>query len=138
MDEAVVLYDRDCGICTWSAERLRAWDGSRQRFRFLPLQSAEADGLLGDMDGDRRFASWHVAAEGRIHSAGAGAAPVLRLLPGGRPLAWLAERMPRTTELAYRKITARRDQLGSAARPRGLRRRPVPAARGLTNERQRR
>jgi predicted DCC family thiol-disulfide oxidoreductase YuxK len=113
MDEAVVLYDRDCGICTWSAERLRAWDGPRERLRFVPLQSAEADELLGDMDRNRRFASWHVATGGRIHSAGAAAAPVLRLLPGGHPLAWLAERLPATTELLYRKITARRDQLGS-------------------------
>jgi predicted DCC family thiol-disulfide oxidoreductase YuxK len=108
MDEAVVLYDRDCGICTWAAERLRAWDGSRERLRFVPLQSGEADELLGGMDRDRRFASG-----GRIHSAGAAAVPVLRLLPGGRPLAWLAERMPLTTELVYRKITDRRDQLGS-------------------------
>jgi predicted DCC family thiol-disulfide oxidoreductase YuxK len=112
MDEAVVLYDRDCGICAWSAERLRAWDGSRERLRFVPLQSSEADELLVGMDHDRRFASWHVAAGGEVVSAGAAAAPVLRLLPGGRPLAWLAERLPLTTELAYRTITARRDQLG--------------------------
>ena len=108
-----MLYDRDCGLCTWSAERLRAWDGHRERLRFVPLQSAQADEVLGGMDRERRFGSWHVAAGGEVRSAGAAAAPVLRLLPGGRPLAWLAERLPRTTELAYRWVTARRDRLGA-------------------------
>ncbi len=113
MAQAVVLYDRDCGLCTWSAERLRAWDGPRERLRFVPLQSAEADGFLGSMDHDRRFASWHVAADGEVRSAGAAASPVLRRLPGGTSLAWLAERLPRTAELAYRAVTARRDRLGA-------------------------
>jgi predicted DCC family thiol-disulfide oxidoreductase YuxK len=113
MAQAVVLYDRDCGLCTWSAERLRAWDGPRERLRFVPLQSPEADQLLGSMDHDRRLASWHVAADGEVRSAGAAAIPVLRRLPGGAPLAWLAERLPRTTELAYRAVTNRRDRLGA-------------------------
>ena len=113
MESAVVLYDRDCGLCTWSAERLRAWDGRRERLRFVPLQSPEADELLSEMDHVRRSASWHVVAGGEVRSAGAAAAPVLRLLPGGRPLAWLAERLPRTTELVYRWVTARREQLGA-------------------------
>lgn len=113
MSEAVVFYDRDCGLCTWSAERLRAWDGPRERLRFVPLQSNEADRYLGEMDPERRFGSWHVAAGGEVISAGAGAVPVLKLLPGGLPLAWLAERLPRTTELVYGAIVARREQLGS-------------------------
>jgi predicted DCC family thiol-disulfide oxidoreductase YuxK len=113
MDQAVVLFDRDCGLCTWSAERLRAWDGRRARLRFVPLQSAEADDLLAGMERERRFASWHVAIAGEVRSAGAAAAPVLRRLPGGRPLAWLVERLPRTTELAYRAVTVRRQRLGA-------------------------
>ena len=113
MDQAVVLYDRDCGLCRWSAERLRAWDGRRERLRFLPLQSAEADAYLAHMDRDRRLASMHVAAAGGLWSAGAAAAPVLRRLPGDRPLAWLAERLPRTTDLAYRMVAARRERLGA-------------------------
>ena len=113
MGDAVVLYDRDCGLCTWSAERLRIWDGRRERLRFVPLQSPEADALLGNMDREQRFASWHVVAGGEVRSAGAAASPVLRRLRGGRPLAWLTERLPRTTELVYRSVTARRDQLGA-------------------------
>jgi predicted DCC family thiol-disulfide oxidoreductase YuxK len=113
MERAAVLYDRDCGLCTWSAERLRAWDGPRERLRFVPLQSPEADELLGSMDHDRRYASWHVAADGELRSAGAAAVPVLRRLRGGAPLAWLVERLPRTTELAYRAVTARRGRLGA-------------------------
>jgi predicted DCC family thiol-disulfide oxidoreductase YuxK len=112
MDRAVVLYDRDCGVCTWSAERLRAWDGSRQRLRFVPLQAPEADELLGGMDAEQRYGSWHVVADGHVRSAGAASVPVLRRLPGGRPLAWLAAQLPRTTELAYRRVTEHRDRLG--------------------------
>jgi len=113
MAQATVLYDRDCGLCTWSAEQLRRWDGHRERLRFVPLQSSEADELLGDMDPGLRFASWHVWADGEVVSAGAAAVPVLRRLPGGRPLAWLVQRLPRTTELAYREVTARRERLGA-------------------------
>ena len=113
MDQATVFFDRDCGLCTWSAERLRAWDGRRERLRFLPLASPEADALLAHIDADRRAASWHVAADGEVWSAGAAVSPALRRLPGGRPLAWLAERFPRATELAYRAVTARREGLGA-------------------------
>jgi predicted DCC family thiol-disulfide oxidoreductase YuxK len=112
MGHAVVLYDRDCGLCTWSAERLRAWDGGRERLRFVPLQAPEADELLAGMEPERRYASWHVVADGDVRSGGAASVPVLRRLPGGRPLAWIAERLPRTTEFAYRRVTARRERLG--------------------------
>jgi predicted DCC family thiol-disulfide oxidoreductase YuxK len=130
MDQAQVFYDRDCGFCTWSAERLRAWDGGRERLRFVPLQSPEAGEILRDLDDERRFASWHVVAGGEVRSAGAAFVPVLRRLPGGHPFAWLAERLPRTTEFAYRRVTAHRHQLGELlgreacnvdpSRPRGV------------------
>ena len=33
------------------------------------------------------MASWHLVVDGDVYSGGAAAAPLLRLLPGGRPLA---------------------------------------------------
>ena len=113
MDQALVLYDRDCGFCTWSAELLRRWDGDRGMLRFAPLQSQEAEPHLGGMDPAVRAASWHLVADGQVVSAGAAIPPVLRRLRGGGPLAWVAQRLPRTTEVAYRHVASRRDRLGA-------------------------
>jgi predicted DCC family thiol-disulfide oxidoreductase YuxK len=113
MDVVTVLYDRDCGFCAWSADKLRRWDGHRKRLRFVPLQAAETDGLLGPMSHDERFASWHVVTQGRVSSGGAALGPVLRALPGGFPAAVIVERFPRTTESVYRLVSANRLRLGA-------------------------
>jgi predicted DCC family thiol-disulfide oxidoreductase YuxK len=113
VEREVVLYDRDCGLCVWSAERLRAWDGRRRRLRFVPLRSPEADDLLRGIDPDVRADSWHLAIGDRVWSGGAAIAPVVRLLPGGRPLARLGERFPRTTEVLYRLVAENRAMIGA-------------------------
>jgi hypothetical protein len=62
---------------------------------------------------EERAASWHlVEPGGRVHSGGAGFAPLARRLPGGRPLAALAARFPRGAERAYRAVADRRTALG--------------------------
>ena len=102
MNEAVILYDRSCGFCRRSVERVLRWDRGR-RLRPVALQDPEADELLGGMDEERKMASWHLVEEdGTVHSAGAAFPPLLRLLPGGRPLAWLTADLPGPTEHAYR------------------------------------
>jgi predicted DCC family thiol-disulfide oxidoreductase YuxK len=109
---ATLLYDADCGFCRWSLGKLLAWD-RRGALRPMTLQSPEAERLLAGMPPEERMASWHlVDAEGRIHSAGAGFAPLLRLLPGGLPLAAIAARAPRTIERAYRWVAGRRSLWG--------------------------
>lgn len=114
MERGVIFYDRDCGLCVWSAERLRTWDGRRERLRFVPLGSPEADDRLAGMDPPTREHSWHLAIGDRIWSAGAAVAPVLQLLPGGRPLAKVAERLPRTTDVLYRMVAENRARIGAA------------------------
>jgi predicted DCC family thiol-disulfide oxidoreductase YuxK len=110
--DVVILYDEDCGFCRWSMTKILAWD-RRGRIRPVPLQAPESDGLLGGMDAGRRMASWHlIAPDGRIHSAGAAVAPLLRLLPGGGPLARLAAAFPAATERLYRLIARNRGLLG--------------------------
>jgi predicted DCC family thiol-disulfide oxidoreductase YuxK len=102
MNEAAILYDRSCGFCRRSVERVLRWDRDR-RLRPVALQDPEADALLGGMDEERKAASWHlVEKDGTVHSAGAAFPPLLRLLPGGRPLAWLTAALPGPTERAYR------------------------------------
>ncbi|MBA3690887.1 MAG: DUF393 domain-containing protein [Actinobacteria bacterium] len=113
MERAVVFYDRDCGLCVWTAERLRAWDGRRARLAFVHLGSPEADRVLGAMEPRLRAASWHLSIGDRVWSAGAAIAPVLRLLPGGRSLAYVAERLPRTTQVVYELAAEHRVAIGA-------------------------
>jgi predicted DCC family thiol-disulfide oxidoreductase YuxK len=111
-ERATLLYDAECGFCTWSMAKVLAWD-RRSRLRPLALQEPEAERLLPGMDEEERMASWHlVRADGSVRSAGAAAPDLLRLLPGGRPLARVSAAFPRATERVYRAIAARRAKLG--------------------------
>lgn len=112
MRRATVLYDEDCGFCRWSADRLRALD-RRSTLWFEPLQGPEATRLLHAVPHERRAASWHlVELDGRVWSAGAAVPRVLRKLPGGAPIAMLAEAAPGATERAYAAVARRREALG--------------------------
>ncbi|HEY5317267.1 MAG TPA: DCC1-like thiol-disulfide oxidoreductase family protein, partial [Solirubrobacteraceae bacterium] len=86
-----VLYDADCGFCRWALAGLLALDRDA-RVRPVALQAPAAAPLLTDVDPARRADSWHlISPDGERFSAGAGAPPLLRLLPGGRaPAALLA------------------------------------------------
>jgi predicted DCC family thiol-disulfide oxidoreductase YuxK len=111
---ATLLYDRDCGFCRACTGVVLAWD-RREALRPVALQDPEAERLLPGMPGEKRMASWHlVTGDGRVASAGAAVAPLLRLLPAGRPLADLAERLPDATERGYRRVADRRSTLGRA------------------------
>ena len=112
----VLLFDGDCGFCRWSVAKVVAWD-RHGRLRTVAIQSAEGQRLLTDLPEPLRLDSFHLAEpDGRVHSAGAAAAPLADLLPGGRPLAFLMRRSPRLTERAYRAVAARRDRLGRKLR----------------------
>jgi predicted DCC family thiol-disulfide oxidoreductase YuxK len=112
---AVLLYDSDCGFCRWAVDRVLAWD-RRKQLRPVALQDPEADQLLQGIDAETKMGSWHlVTAEGRVFSGGAVAPPLLRLLPGGRPLAGIAAAFPGLTERAYRWVSRNRDRFGRLA-----------------------
>jgi predicted DCC family thiol-disulfide oxidoreductase YuxK len=109
---ATLLYDSDCGFCRWSLGKVLAWD-RRGRIRPVSLQSEEAERLLAGTREEERMASWHlVGPDGRVSSAGAGIAPLLRLLPGGAPFAAAAARAPRLMERGYRFIAGHRSLWG--------------------------
>ena len=120
---ATLFYDAACGVCRWTAARVAAWD-RRGAVRPVPLQDrAEADRLLGAMDEQTRMASWHlVTTEGEVRSAGQGVAPLLRLLPGGGPLARLAAALQPVTDRAYDFVARHRGAFGRLV-PQGARRR---------------
>jgi predicted DCC family thiol-disulfide oxidoreductase YuxK len=108
----LLLYDADCGFCRWTTDKILARDRDH-RIRAVPLQSAEADTLLPGMDRDKKMASWHlVTPDGTVHSAGAGVAPLMELLPKGKPVAAAARVSPALTGAAYRLIAANRTRFG--------------------------
>lgn len=107
-----ILYDAECRFCRWSLAWVLRWDRGR-RLEPVALQDERARALLDAMPEAERMASWHlVGPDGSIASAGAAAAPLLRLLPGGRPLAALAERFPGAVERGYGVVVAQRGRLG--------------------------
>lgn len=106
--QAVILFDSRCGFCRRSVSRFLRWDRDG-RLRPVALQDPEADELLGGMDEERKMASWHlVTPDGTVYSAGAAFPPLLRLLPGGGPLAALTAAFPGLTERAYRYVARTR------------------------------
>ena len=112
MDRATLLYDGDCGFCRWIAAKILRWD-RRGSMRALPIQGSEAVALLAGMDPARRMASWHLATtDGAVRSGAAAVAPLARMLPGGRPVAYVAELFPGLTRHAYGLVARHRGTLG--------------------------
>jgi predicted DCC family thiol-disulfide oxidoreductase YuxK len=103
-----VLYDRDCGFCRWSLDKILAWD-RHGRLHPVAIQSDEGQRLLAPVPPERRLDSWHLVVDGEVRSAGAAAAPLFAILPGGRPLAALLGAFPHATERAYRWVAGHRD-----------------------------
>jgi predicted DCC family thiol-disulfide oxidoreductase YuxK len=113
--QATVFYDRDCAFCRWSLDRILAWD--RGRLRPVEIQSEEGQRLLAPVPAEGRLESWHLlSGSGELYSAGAAAAPLADLLPGGAPLSALFRTFPRTTERAYRWVASHRDLLARVLR----------------------
>ena len=109
----IVLYDERCGFCRWSVSKFVAWDRTG-RVRFTPIRSSEGEARLEGFGFGRarRERSWHlITRDGHVVSAGAAVPFLLRELPGGRPLARLADALPRATERAYQAVARRRGAL---------------------------
>lgn len=84
--QLVVLYDRDCGLCTATARRLRRWD-RHGRLAMRSLQDAQAPGsdLADVVRGVPLTAALHVIDRptGAIRAGGEAALAIGRALPGG-------------------------------------------------------
>jgi predicted DCC family thiol-disulfide oxidoreductase YuxK len=111
-----ILYDEDCGFCKWSVDKLLAWD-RRELLRPVSIQSDEGQALLADVPEGMRLDSFHlISPSGEVHSAGAAADPLARLLPGGRPLAVLFRTFPGLTERGYQLVARNRNRLARLLR----------------------
>jgi len=121
----IVLYDADCGFCRWAMAWALRHD-ARHRLETAPIQSPLGSELLADLRPGDRLGSAHVVDEnGRRRSGGAAAAQVLGALPRTRALGRLACRAPRTTDLLYRFVAARRASFGKLVGKRARRRADV-------------
>ena len=77
-------------LCAWTVAVLLGWDRDG-RLRPGAIQGADGRGLLADLEQQERLSAWHlVGPAGARSSGGAAIAPLLRLLPGGTPLAGAA------------------------------------------------
>ncbi len=108
-----VFYDGECGFCKFCIALLLLWDRSH-RLRPLPIQDPEAQRLLAAVPEEERLLSAHVqTVTGEILSGADGAPPLLKQLPGGRPLASLTAVSMPLSRLVYRLISSARSALGS-------------------------
>ena len=117
-EPAVLFYDAGCPGCRLFARIVLAADRER-RIRTAPLDSPEADRVLGWMPRKRRFGSYHLVVGGRVASGPWGMGPLLEQPSLLRPLGRLVRRSP----------TARAAAAGAyrfAARHRGTVARLVP------------
>src|SRR3989442_6478406 len=70
----VLLYDRDCGICSSLSRWMRAVD-IRGRIRFESIQTGR--GLLKEIPEDRMLDAWHMVAPNGQVTTGGDAVPTL-------------------------------------------------------------
>jgi predicted DCC family thiol-disulfide oxidoreductase YuxK len=113
----VVLYDADCGFCTWVVDRIAARVEAGV-IEIVPLQAERADTLLdGRVTEQAKWESWHlVQPDGSVHSGGAAIPLLLSHVKGGRAIGRITARFPRGTDAAYRLVARNRDRLGRVVR----------------------
>jgi predicted DCC family thiol-disulfide oxidoreductase YuxK len=107
-----VLYDADCGVCTWTARLLRRFD-RHDRLRLIPLASAS---LPGQPPLETLLEQLHVMDSDGMWWAGADACiEIADRLAVLRPLVWPAA-IPLARPLfgfGYRMVAGNRHRLGA-------------------------
>jgi predicted DCC family thiol-disulfide oxidoreductase YuxK len=97
MTAHTLVYDPDCGFCRVCAAVILRWDRHR-RLRPAPGEELE---------------SWQlIRPDGTVLAAGDAFPELLRLLPGGKPLATLTERFQGPANRAYWWVADRRSAFG--------------------------
>ncbi|MGV8908148.1 MAG: hypothetical protein ACOH1Y_04140 [Propionicimonas sp.] len=105
---ARLFVDSGCGFCVWSTwTLLPLLHGSSVQVE--AIDSAAGKVALGTLTPEQRWSSWHLLrGDGQLFSAGAVVGQLLRMIPGARPLARLADATPRATGAMYRAVARRR------------------------------
>ena len=111
MGETTLVFDGDCGFCTWSVDRTKKW--IRPRARILPWQRADLV-ALGLTEEQCQLAVQFVSADGDVRSGGRAVAATLRDSPQPWPLLGRLAEVPGLAQLVdalYRLIAANRYRL---------------------------
>jgi predicted DCC family thiol-disulfide oxidoreductase YuxK len=112
-EQAILFYDAGCPGCRLFARIILAADTER-RIRTAPLDSAEADHVLGRMSERQRFGSYHLVAGNRVTSGAEGMGPLLEQARLLRPLGRLVRRSRAaraTASGAYRFVARHRGKV---------------------------
>jgi predicted DCC family thiol-disulfide oxidoreductase YuxK len=109
----VIAYDSKCGPCSTFKAVVDLLD-PRDRFAFVPLEVADASGLLRKVAPPSRYASFHLLDLGRgsdatrVHSGADALLPLLGLLSPSRAAARVVEGAPlgsRVASFAYSALS---------------------------------
>jgi len=92
-EPAILFYDAGCPGCRLFARIILAADRER-RIRTVPLDSPEADRVLGGMPERKRYGSYHLVVGDRVASGGLGMGPLLEQASLLRSLGGLVRRSP--------------------------------------------
>lgn len=110
----IIIYDGNCDFCLRCVRFLASWD-THHRLRMVPFQDSATLARLPVIPLTALALAMHLVTPSGGVLAGAEAAPaILRLLPGGRPLAALF-RLPGIPALAarlYETVARNRHGLG--------------------------
>jgi predicted DCC family thiol-disulfide oxidoreductase YuxK len=112
-EPAILFYDAGCPGCRVFARILLAADVER-RIRTVPLDSPEADRVLGGMPERKRYGSYHLVVGDRVTSGAEGMGPLLEQASVLRPLGRLVRRSPTARAAAaraYRYIARHRGKV---------------------------
>ena len=93
MTEAILFYDAGCPGCRLFARIILAADRER-RIRTAPLDSPDADRVLGGISKRRRLGSYHLVVGNRVASGASGMGPLLEQPSLLRPLGRLVRHSP--------------------------------------------
>ena len=109
--ETTLVFDGDCGFCTWSVDMAKKW--IRPRARIVPWQRADL-AALGLTEEQCQLAVQWVSASGDVRAGGRAVAALLRSSPAPWPVLGALADVPGIAQLVdalYRLIAANRYRL---------------------------
>jgi predicted DCC family thiol-disulfide oxidoreductase YuxK len=106
-----LLFDSDCGFCTWLV--MKIVERSLGRVRPVPIGTEHARRLTPHLSEAERRESWHLVVGSRVLSGGDVFRPLLHVLPGAAVARALLMPIPRfVLRRGYRWLAAHRHWLG--------------------------